>query len=405
MKDVLVVINTLGRAGAETALMELLRQFDPAEYSVSLYVLTNQGELVHELPEYVRLLNRHYRDISVLSRKGKRALAFQVLHAMCVRGTVIKCLPYLLHSLAVMLSEGRFLPDKLLWRVLSEGGERFEKHFHLAVAYLEGGSAYYVADHVEADRKAVFLHVDYGRAGYTRMLDRDCYLKYDKIFPVSGEVRDSFLKVYPECAPRTEVFHNMLDRDRVRRMSLLPGGFDDGFRGKRILTVGRLTAQKALEVSVEAMKLLKESGAYVRWYVLGEGDARGALEERIRRLGLSSDFLLLGAVDNPYPYMLQADVYVHASRFEGRSIAIQEAQILGKAVLVSDCSGNREQVEDGVDGMMCSLSPEEICGRIKELLGDEGKRRRLGEAAASRKTADASEMDKLLSLIRPARKT
>ena len=45
MKKVLVVINTLGRAGAETALLELLRHMDPKRYEVSLYVLMNQGEM------------------------------------------------------------------------------------------------------------------------------------------------------------------------------------------------------------------------------------------------------------------------------------------------------------------------------------------------------------------------
>ena len=56
MKEILVVINTLGRAGAETALMELLRRLDQNGCHVSLYVLMNQGEMVRELPEHVDLL-------------------------------------------------------------------------------------------------------------------------------------------------------------------------------------------------------------------------------------------------------------------------------------------------------------------------------------------------------------
>ena len=72
---------------------------------------------------------------------------------------------------------------------------------------------------------------------------------------------------------------------------------------------------------------------------------------------------------NPYPYLRQADVYVHASRFEGKSIAIQEAQVLGKAIVVSDCSGNREQVEPGKDGLMCDLTPEAVCRELKKVSG------------------------------------
>ena len=93
---------------------------------------------------------------------------------------------------------------------------------------------------------------------------------------------------------------------------------------KRILTVGRLTAQKAYEVAVDAMKLLKDQGIKARWYVLGEGELRNKLQQKIDSLGLKEDFLLLGAKENPYPYYKQCDLYVHATRFEGKSIAIQD---------------------------------------------------------------------------------
>ena len=48
MKKVLFVINTLGGAGAEKALLELLKRFPENEYEVSLYVLLAQGELIHQ---------------------------------------------------------------------------------------------------------------------------------------------------------------------------------------------------------------------------------------------------------------------------------------------------------------------------------------------------------------------
>ncbi|MDE7253681.1 MAG: glycosyltransferase [Acetatifactor sp.] len=404
-KKLLFVINTLGHAGAETALLELMRRLDPEKYEIYLYVLMGQGEMVRELPAYVELLNTRYDNSSVLSGEGKRRLQGKVLRALFSRGTFLRLAPYMTARLFGMMKKGRILPDKLLWRAMSDGGERFAMRFDLAVAYLEGGATYYVADHVDARRRAAFVHVDYERAGYTRALDRGCYLKYDRIFAVSDEVRKAFLGVYPECEERTDVFHNILDAEAIRRKAgeeEVPY-FADGYQGMRILSVGRLTAQKAFEVSIQAMKLLKERGEQVRWYVLGDGDQRKTLEEQVRRLGLEEDFVMPGAVDNPYPYMAQADLYVHASRFEGKSIAIQEAQILGKAILVSDCSGNREQVTDGVDGRMCELTPEGICEGIIELLHDPEKRERFGRAAAEKNADSGAELAKLLSVMADAR--
>lgn len=400
MKKLLFVMNTMGQAGAETALLALFRRLDPGEYDISLYVLTGQGEMVKYLPEYVHLLNRDYNESSVLSAEGKKYLKRTVIRALLRRGNLFRLFPYLCGNAFRMLTHGKLLADKLLWRVLSDAADRFDTEYDLAVAYLEGGSTYYVADHVKAAKKAAFVHVDYNRAGYTRALDRECYLKFDRIFAVSDEVKDAFLKVYSECGDRTEVFHNILDTERILRMSGEGEGFTDGYDGMRILSVGRLTPQKAYELSIDAMKLLKDSGVKARWYVLGEGDQRKKLEERIRSLKLEQDFILCGAAANPYPYMRQADVYVQASRFEGKSIAIQEAQVLGKAIVTSDCSGNREQVVQGVDGILCQLTPADICASILEFLRDPEKRERCGKAAAKKNDGETPELQKLLGMLR-----
>ena len=183
-KKILFVINTLGGAGAETAMMELLRSLSPERYEISLFVLMNQGEMVRQLPDHVTLLNENFCDDSVLSREGKRRLNRYILRTMFRQGSVIRNFPYLLRNLFRMLRKGAVLPDKLLWRVMSDGVPEQKKEYDLAVAYLEGGSAYYVADHVPARKKAGFIHIDYGKAGYTRELDCGCYEKFNRIFTV-----------------------------------------------------------------------------------------------------------------------------------------------------------------------------------------------------------------------------
>ena len=402
-KTILFTINTLSRAGAETALLALLHQLDPAEYDISLFVLTAQGELINEVPSYVHVLNDDYDNTSVLHEAGKKKLLKQVLRSFFNRGTGFRLFPYLLRNLFDMLRRGSFSKEKLLWRVLSDGAPRWDTSYDLAVAYLEGGSSYYVADHVNAAKKAAFVHIAYQMAGYTKKLDLDCYDKFDRIFTVSDEVKEHFLKVYPEHGNKAEVFHNILNVPEIRRKSLLPGGFTDGFGGTRILTIGRLTTQKAFEVSIDALKLLKDAGGKFRWYVLGEGDQRSNLEQQINALGLRDDFILCGAVDNPYPYLLQTDLYVHASRFEGKSIAIQEAQILGCAVLVSDCNGNREQVSDGIDGKLCSLTPESIRDGILWFVEHPDEKKQCAANAGQKYQNQTSEINKLISLLKEDR--
>ena len=230
-------------------------------------------------------------------------------------------------------------------------------------------------------------------------MDENCYEKYDRIFPISEEVQNSFLKVYPEYRDRTKVFHNIIDRNEILKKAKLPGGFTDAYDGIRILTVGRLTELKAYPVAIEAMRLLKEAGVRARWYVLGEGPERAKLEKLIAEAGLEQDFFLHGAVDNPYPYYAQADLYVHATQYEGKSIAIQEAQILGRAVVASDRSGNREQIQPGKDGILCDLTAEAVKDSVIYLLQNPTERKKMEEAAAGKMMCYEDDLQLLKNLL------
>ena len=400
MKKVLFVINTLGGAGAERALLELLKRFTPDQYEVDLYILLEQGELISQVPEYVNILNRDYTAESVLSAEGKKKLNKKVFMRLFTHGAFFKNIPYLIKNAVAMLGRKKIYADKLLWRVMSDSGMKLNKSYDMAVAYLEGGSAYYVADHVNAKKKAAFVHIAYGNSGYTREMDRDCYEKMDQIFTVSQETRRHFLEFYPEYEKKLQVFHNILDTDRIAREAQLPGVFSDSYTGIRILTVGRLAYQKAYDIAIPAMKKIREDGYEARWYVLGEGSERNALEKQIAELGLQEDFQLPGAKENLFPYYAQCDLYVHATRFEGKSIAIQEAQTLGCAVIASDCAGNREQIVDGEDGLLCTLTPEGIAEKVEELLDDPKKRERLAAAAKQKMNGQTEEIWKLLNLMK-----
>ncbi len=391
MKKILFVINTLGRAGAEKALTELLKRLNDNKYEVYLYVIMGQGELIHDIPSHVRELNSRYDDSSVLTAAGRHQMAKKVCGAFFRNGSLFKKTGLLIKNMIVMAKSRRFSADKLLWRILSEGAQRFDISFDLAVAWLEGASAYYVAEYVKAGKKVVFIHIDYESAGYTRELDQGCYEDYDKIYTVSEEVRSHFLAFYPEYEGKTDVFHNIINKEEILRKAGEGGGFADGYEGFRILSVGRLTWQKAYDVAIEAMKILKDKECQIRWYVLGEGDQRKKLEKKIKKLDLQDDFRLLGAVDNPYPYYVQTDLYVQAGRYEGKSIAIQEAQVLGCAVIASDRSGNREQIVDGEDGMLCELSPEAVAENVEKLYRDEEKRRAFKKAVQLKNLSGSHE--------------
>ena len=143
------------------------------------------------------------------------------------------------------------------------------------------------------------------------------------------------------------VFHNIIDLKKIQKLASKGTGFEDQYDGLRILTVGRLTYQKAYDIAVEAMKLVKNAGCRARWYVLGEGDEHRMLERKIEHLGLTDDFCCL---------VQKKSISVLC---ECRSLCACNQVLRGKKhcdsggtdaggvrVIASDCNGNREQIEN-----------------------------------------------------------
>lgn len=400
MKKILFVINTMSCAGAETALIELLKCFDAKEYEVSLFVLMEQGEMLEMVPKSVKILNQRYSLESVLTEQGKKVMKKTVWRAFWRNGKIFAKASYILKQYCQMKKKKKVQFDKILWRVLSDGAQRIPKEFDLAVAYLEGGSTYYVADYVHAKKKASFVHIDYESSGYTKEMDRDCFDKMDRIFMVSDEVKQHFLQVYPQYEQKARIFHNIINQDKIKQNAKKGVGFVDSYEGVRLLTVGRLNYQKAYDIAIDALKILKDAGYQVRWYVIGEGEEREKLEKKCEELGLKEDFCMIGKKINPFPFYAQCDIYMHVTRFEGKSIAIQEAQTLGCPIIASNCNGNREQITDKVDGILCELTPKKIAESILLLLKDEKLKKQIGQNAAKKRMVYEGELEQLTELLK-----
>ncbi len=403
MKTILFVMNTMGRAGAERALIALMNALPREEYDISLLSLVNRGEMFQEVPEHVHILNRHPKARSVLSPGGQLALIGTTAKCFFYRLRGFALLGYLFRNLRLQMKD-KIRLDKLLWRVISQGTPAPAQEYDLAVAYLEGASTYFVADAVRARKKVSFVHIDYQKAGYSASLDLDAYNQIDQVFSVSEEAGESFLKVYPQHREKLALFRNIIDVERIRELSHrddIPADspFLTSTATYKLLTVGRLNYQKGYDIAIPALGLLRNRGLDVDWFILGEGSLERELRAQIRDAGLEEHFFLLGSKQNPYPYIRKADLYIHATRFEGKSIAIEEAQVLGKAIIASDCTGNREQIIPGDSGILIPLSAENIADSIEALLGQPERIRAFEEASASKDLRHQEDLEAFLALF------
>jgi glycosyltransferase involved in cell wall biosynthesis len=174
----------------------------------------------------------------------------------------------------------------------------------------------------------------------------------DCVTAVSQGVADDLTQAARLSPDQVRVIYNPIVTADLFKKSQLPlehSWFRNG-EPPVILGVGRLTAQKAFDVLIEAFAQVRKS-QQVRLLILGEGEDRPMLEALIKRLGLADDVELPGYVSNPYPYMAHAGLFVLSSRWEGLPTVLVEAMSLGTPVIATDCpSGPREILKGGQYG-------------------------------------------------------
>ena len=122
-----------------------------------------------------------------------------------------------------------------------------------------------------------------------------------------------------------------------------------------MLTLGRLHADKALDVLLKAMAILRSRGAYFPHLVIaGYGKDRAALEQQAKALALADFVTFAGVVfGSEKDWLLRNCIFfLQPSRVEGMPLTVLEAMSYGKAVIGTTISGTVELIRDGVNGLM-----------------------------------------------------
>lgn len=149
------------------------------------------------------------------------------------------------------------------------------------------------------------------------------------------------------------------------------GSAQDELKIPIILMVGRLSKTKDQPTLFRALSLIiKKQPA--RLVIVGNGTEENKLTKLASKLNLSKNILFLGFQDNPYKYMKRASVFVLSSLQEGFSNVIVEAMVCGTPVVATDCrSGPGEIIQDGINGLL--VPPQDqiaLAGAILKILNN-----------------------------------
>lgn len=151
-----------------------------------------------------------------------------------------------------------------------------------------------------------------------------------------------------------------------------------------LLTVGRLTYQKAHEVFVEAMAEVVQEFPNAQAAICGDGPLRPQLESQIKELGLTQKVMLLGLQNDVARLLAAADIFVLPSRWEGLPRALLEAMAAGLPVIATRVDGTQELIDDEVTGLLAPAEDSHgLAESILRLATDAGIRNEIARSAQS----------------------
>ena len=119
----------------------------------------------------------------------------------------------------------------------------------------------------------------------------------------------------------------------------------------------------------------------------------------IKEEGVEDNFILLGTRENPYAYIKNCDLFVQPSRYEGKSVVIDETKILKKPIVVTNYPTVKDQIMGGKEGMIVDMTPEGIADGIIRMAGSEELRMEYVNFLSSQEYGNQKEIDKYLELI------
>jgi glycosyltransferase involved in cell wall biosynthesis len=157
--------------------------------------------------------------------------------------------------------------------------------------------------------------------------------------------------------------------------------------GERLIvgTVGRLVPIKAQQHLIRALDVLRNEFPTLHLEIAGDGPERARLEALVHALGLADRITFLGWRDCLAPVMTYWDVFAMTSMDEGFGIVALEAMSTSLPVVATRCGGLPEIVEEGQTGWLVPPGdPRALVDRLRVLLLDPAKRRRMGAAGRAR---------------------
>lgn len=390
MKRILIVYHGMIVGGSTTSLLSFLNEIDYKEYSVDLALCYRGCKLENLIPPKVNvigcILPYSKDELYKKKRKSIRSIIARI------KGSFYDCIKKNtnIHSMISQEDSLRYCSP-------------LNAEYDIAISFLEGLSLYYLSEKVTAKKKVAWIHLDYIGAGLKDSIDRKYFRYIDNIVLVSKSCKSNFDFVFPEYSQKTVVIENILsskfvnERANVGLDQKLPIG-----KIKFVSVCGISFSSKGLDRGVNALARLKKEGYNLNgfiWYIIGTGGDVSALKEMVEKNRLGKYVVLCGEKLNPLPFEKECDIFFLPSRYEGKPMAVTEAQMLGLVPVVTRYSAAAEQINNGIDGIILENSDEAVYDFFKKFISQSYDFSTMKKNVIATNYSNLDEMKKIYNLF------
>ena len=394
-KKIFIFSHAMEIGGAERALLGLLSSIDYSKYDVDLFLLRHSGELLDLIPNEVNLLPEipQYRAVMLPMVSALKDGQINVVLGRLVGKIKAKnySIKHPAQSSAVAIDYShKYVVDSL--------PKVNDKNYDCAISFLT--PHYIVSKKVNANKKIAWIHTDYSTVSVDIESELKMWSQYDYIASISNDVTNAFLVKFPSLEDKIVLIENILSEDFIEKQSNL---FDVSGEMQsdsiKLLSVGRFCEAKNFDNVPEIASLIKAKGIDFKWYIIGYGSDEALIKSKIAQYDMEDTVIILGKKDNPYPYIKACDIYVQPSRYEGKCVAVREAQILDKPVVITNYTTAQSQLNDGFDGAIVPMDNAGCANALADFILDKDKQ---NQFISNMKTTDYSnqnEVEKIYKLI------
>ncbi len=347
---ILLIVDVIDNGGVGVVLRNLLHNIETSKYEIDVLSFEEKKEYESQLPNTIQIRNVYKRNPMKHRDKYIRYI-YSLLREICPKWAIRRFIVKKKYDLAIDFKGNNLNVltanncPKIFWshKDFSPITNPIEKKVIEEYSKTRSG----------AEKEKLFLR-------NLRMIDG--------VVCISEACKKAFIERWDYPEDKIHVLLNVLDVNEIKSKSMEKVEYSKTSKFT-FCCMSRISSGKGIERLLNCVSVLNGMGYSFVLNIVGGGDTLDEMISLAKSMNLDN-VAFFGNKDNPYPYVVQSDVFVYPSETEAYGMAACEALILGKPIITTKTASVPEIFGNSEYGLVVENCEQEILAGMKRFLDD-----------------------------------